>query len=67
MTEAINTRNDADEQSLKVSDGVIKAVVADKNFGDDSARNEAMGFVRKSERKSGLTRKSTTPPAKPNP
>ena len=39
-------------------DDLVKAVVADKNFGDDSALYERMGYVRKSVRASGLTRKS---------
>jgi len=34
-----------------------KGVVGHKDFGDDSELYGAMGFVRKSERKSGLTRK----------
>ncbi len=36
---------------------VGNGVKGDVNFGDDSALYGAMGFVRKSERKSGLTRK----------
>lgn len=36
---------------------VRSGVSGDQNFGDDSALYGAMGFVRKSERKSGLTRK----------
>jgi hypothetical protein len=37
---------------------VVMAVVADKNYGDDRALYEKMGYVRKSVRASGLTRKS---------
>lgn len=36
---------------------VGKGVVGHKNYGDDSPLYGAMGFVRKSERKSGLTHK----------
>lgn len=36
---------------------VRNGVSGDTNYGDDSALYGAMGFVRKSERKSGLTRK----------
>ena len=43
---------------------VVKAVVADKNYGDDSALYERMGYVRKSVRASGLTRKAQTATAK---
>ncbi|MDE3068386.1 MAG: hypothetical protein KGJ60_12670 [Verrucomicrobiota bacterium] len=38
---------------------VVKSVVADKNYGDDSALYERMGYVRKSVRHSGLTRKKS--------
>lgn len=36
---------------------VRNGVTGDRSFGDDSPLYGAMGFVRKSERKSGLTRK----------
>ena len=39
---------------------VRKGVEGSKDFGDDSALYGAMGFVRKSERKTGLTRKTKT-------
>jgi hypothetical protein len=35
-------------------------VTGDPAFGPDSSLYEAMGYVRKSERKSGLTRKGKT-------
>ena len=37
------------------------AVAGDPNYGNDSPLYGAMGFVRKSEKKSGLTRKKKTP------
>ena len=40
---------------VDVADGVR----GDADYGDDSALYGAMGFVRKSERKSGLTRKTS--------
>ena len=46
-----------DDDSVKVRNGVV----ADPNFGDDSPLYGAMGFIRKSERASGLTRKKKTP------
>jgi predicted glycosyltransferase len=52
-------RETEDTQTLKACDTVVKNVVADPTFGDDSALYEAMGYVRKSNRKSGLTRKKT--------
>lgn len=44
------------ENSVRVANGVR----GDKDFGEDSALYGAMGFVRKSERASGLTRKAKT-------
>lgn len=41
---------------------VASGVRGNKNYGDDSPLYGAMGFVRKSERASGLTRKTKTPP-----
>jgi hypothetical protein len=54
---AQNRRDDADEESLKVIDRVVKAVVADEAEGDDGELYETMGYVRKSEARSGLTRR----------
>lgn len=39
----------------------VAGVIADPEFGSNSALYEAMGYVRKSERKSGLTRKRNEP------
>ncbi len=63
LMDAIDARNDSDKPVLVVCDQVVKAVVADNDFGDNSSLYEAMGYVRKSERKSGLTRKKKTTPA----
>ena len=46
-----------DETLVDVGNGVR----GDKNYGDDSPLYGAMGFVRKSDRASGLTRKAKTP------
>jgi hypothetical protein len=62
-----NSRDDADDHSLDVSDKVVAGVVGDKDFGADSSTYEAMGYTRKSERKSGLTRKGGGSPPKPPP
>ncbi len=50
-------RDNEDKNSLKLCERVKNGVIADPDFGDDSALYEAFGFVRKSERQSGLTRK----------
>lgn len=44
---------------------VVAGVIADPTEGNNSALYEAMGYIRKSERKSGLTRKKVSPA--PNP
>ena len=48
---------DRDKKNLKLERNIVKAIAGDVNYGDDSALYEAFGFVRKSQRKSGLTRK----------
>ena len=50
-------RESEDAATLKEVQFIVNNVLADPEFGDDSALYEAMGYVRKSERKSGLTRK----------
>jgi hypothetical protein len=37
---------------------VVNGVKGDPNYGDDSDLYDAMGYVRKSAKKSGLTKKS---------
>ena len=59
MTAALDARAAADETSLTKVQLVVNGVIGDPAFGEDSALYEAMGYVRKSERKSGLTRKGT--------
>lgn len=56
---ALVERDTADGASLAACDDAVKGVVGDPDFGDDSALYGAMGYVRKSERKTGLTRKKT--------
>lgn len=67
MTQAINARDAADEAFLLKAQLVVNGVLADPTEGPDSSLYEAMGYTRKSERRSGLTRKgnggSTPPPA----
>lgn len=58
---AQNQRDDADKSSLATIALVVNAVKGDPEEGDDGELYEAMGYVRKSERKSGLTRGKTAP------
>jgi hypothetical protein len=60
MTAATTERDTVDAENLKLEQNVAKAIAGDPNFGDDSALYEGTGRVRKSERKSGLTRKKKT-------
>ncbi len=50
-------RDRADVNFLAKAELVVAGVVADPTEGNNSALYEAMGYVRKSERQSGLTRK----------
>ena len=59
LTGAINARDDADTAFAAKAQQVVNGVLADPTEGPDSALYEAMGYTRKSERRSGLTRKST--------
>jgi hypothetical protein len=56
-TQLINARDDADEVSMAKAAAVVAGVLADPNFGPNSSLYEAMGYVRKSERATGLSRK----------
>jgi len=51
------TRDEEDEATMNKIELIVAGVIADPTEGSDSALYEAMGYVRKSERKSGLTRK----------
>ncbi|MFH1500157.1 MAG: hypothetical protein ABII82_20310 [Verrucomicrobiota bacterium] len=56
---AQNQRDDADRTALDTIALVVNAVKGDPDEGDDGELYEAMGYVRKSERKSGLRRGKT--------
>jgi len=57
MTAALDERDDADNDSLEVIKLVVSAVKGDPAETAKGELYEAMGFVRESERLSGLTRK----------
>lgn len=60
-TSQITTRERNDDVTMAMIEKIVAGVVADPTEGSDSALYEAMGYVRKSERKSGLTRKKKNP------
>ena len=57
-TAKIDERVDADRASLDAAELVVNAVKGDPNYGPDHPILESMGYVRKSARRSGLTKKS---------
>ena len=58
LINAQDRRDDADKLSLKAAAWVVNGVKGDPTEGDNSALYEAMGYVRKSARKTGLTHKT---------
>ena len=53
----ITTRDTEDVITLAEIEMIVAGVIADPTEGSNSALYEAMGYVRKADRKSGLTRK----------
>lgn len=64
MQEQAN-RDNQDALTLEKIQLIVNGVLADPTEGPNSALYEAMGYVRKSERKSGLTRKKAEPEPAP--
>lgn len=52
-------RNNADPASVEVVLQVVSSIKGDPNYGENSALYAALGYVRKDDRASGLTRRST--------
>lgn len=52
-------RDEADAESLRIIQLVVNGVVGDPEEGPDSDFYELLGYTRKSERKTGLTRKKS--------
>lgn len=50
-------RDDADLVTNDTNQTIIKGIVGDPNYGDNSDLYEGCGYVRKNEKASGLTRK----------
>jgi hypothetical protein len=64
LTKAMADRESADNAFLLKAQQVVNGVLADPTEGPDSALYEAFGYTRKSERKSGLSRKGKQSPTK---
>ena len=67
LVSALNVRDDADRKSLELADLVVKSVMGDPEEGANGDLYEAMGYVRKSERSSGLTRRRRSSGSGPAP
>jgi hypothetical protein len=67
ITQANNDRDRSDEVSLQMAQRLVNGVLADATEGPNSSLYEGFGYTRKSERRSGLTRKGkkTTPGSAP--
>lgn len=61
LTQAIAERDTADQAFAAKAQLVVNGVLADPTEGPDSALYAALGYTRKSERKTGLTRKRNQP------
>lgn len=57
-------RSIADAAAMKLMDQVVNSVKGTPEFGDDCALYQNLGYICKSDRKSGLTRKRLKKPAK---
>lgn len=57
LTDALAIRDENDEIALAKAQLVVAGVLADPDEGANSALYEAMGYIKKSDRRSGLTRK----------
>lgn len=58
MTDATTWRDISDVETLRLMQLVVNSIKGDPAVGDDSSLYEAAGYVRRSERKSGLRRQS---------
>lgn len=66
LVDALTRRQTSDEESQRLMSLAVNSIKGDPTLGDDSALYEAAGYVRKSERKSGLRRgskRTAQPPA----
>lgn len=57
LVAAENEKAAADKEGLELEKNIAKGIAGDARYGEDSDLYEGTGRVRKSERKTGLTRK----------
>jgi hypothetical protein len=61
----IAKRKDVDAAAIRLARNIVQAVKADPTEGENSPLYAAMGYVRRSERSSGLTRVRAAAPVAP--
>jgi hypothetical protein len=61
LVQAIANRDVADDETAEKIQLVVNGVVGDPTEGEDSVLYGALGYTRKSERRTGLTRKRKAP------
>ena len=61
ITQGLTERDHADAAFLAKAQLVVAGILADPTEGSDSAIYDAFGYTRKSERRTGLTRKRSEP------
>ena len=59
LTGARVDRNNADVTSDEIANNVINSAKGDPSYGENSALYASFGYIRKDDRKSGLTRAAT--------
>ncbi len=62
LSDAQNRRADADAASIVSFRLAVNSLKGDPTVGDDSSLYEAAGYIRQSEKKSGLSRKTKAAP-----
>jgi hypothetical protein len=62
VTSTQDARDNADNATIIANQKVVNGVKGDPAHGEDSDLYDAMGYVRKSARKTGLTRKGNAAP-----
>jgi hypothetical protein len=62
LIKAGNDRDQADVESLALAQRVVNGVLAEPTEGPNSSVYEGFGYTRKSERRSGLTKKGSKAP-----
>ena len=62
LSAAQNTRKTVDAENIEIERNVAKGIAGDARYGEDSDLYEGTGRVRRSERKTGLTRKKSEKP-----